>query len=240
MKASLGTMVLIIVFLLSACTVEQKLVLGHEYSGLWSLEGRPMSFAGDVLEDLAILGGYDSSDAFYDEAISKTITNLEALAGVEAFEVRKVGKHAWMANVESNDIRLLFGDGDPGGMVSISREGDTHTFSLKIDSARAAELENLFPILKEPAFSLFNPAENKELSEEEYVTEVLGFTFGEDNLPELRQSMLKLSVTAPGRVTEIEGGIRLSENSAQFEMPLTRLLVPERETTWTMSWKSQP
>jgi len=240
MKASLGAMALIIVILFGACTVEQELVLGHEYSGLWSLEGRPMPFVDDVLEDLAILGGYDSSGAFYDEAISKTITNLETRADVEDFELRRVGKHAWAAKVMSSDIRSLFGDAALGGIADISREGDMHTLSLKFDSARAAELENLLPILKEPAFSLFNPAENEGLSEEEYITEVLGFTFGEENLLELRQSMVQLSVTVPGTVTEVEGGIKLSENSARFKAPLTRFLVPEREIVWVVSWSRDP
>jgi len=237
MKVSLETMVLVTTVLFGACTVEQELVLKSEYSGLWILEGRPMSFSGDILEDLAILGSYDSLDTFYDSAISETIANLEARGDIEDFEVVRVGKYAWMANVEFNDIRSLLGDAALGGIVDISQEGDLHILKLSFDRARAAEFENLFPILKEPTFSLFNPAASEGFSEEEYITKILGFALGEKNLPELRRSMVALSLTVPGTVVEVEGGAELSENSVRFEAPLTRLLVPEKELVWVLRWK---
>jgi len=236
----LVSMALVVTILLGACMIEQKLILRHGYSGVWILEGRPMPFVGDALEDLAILGGYDNSDEFYDEVISETITNLEAREDIENFEVGSVGKDAWKAYVEFEDIRLLLGDADLGGIAAISRDGDIHTLSLKFDRARAAELERLLPILKEPTFSLFNPAESEGFSEEEYTSEVLGFTFGEENLSALQQSMVQLSITVPGTVVEVEGGTRSGESSALFEVPFTRILVPEGKIAWMVSWRDQP
>jgi len=240
MRMNLGFMSLITTVLFGSCAVEQELVLGCEYSGSWTLEGRPMSFAGDILEDLSILGGYDSLDTFYDEAISRTMANLKARTDIEDFEVVRVGEHSWMAYVEFSDIRSLLGDAALGGIADISREGDVHTLRLRFDRERAAELENLFPILKEPAFSLFNPARSEGFSEEKYITEILGFSLGEKNLPELRRSMVSLSITVPGRVEKVEGGTELGENSVRFEVPFTRLLVPEKELVWLVSWNSRP
>lgn len=232
-------MALIAIVVLCACTIEQELILGHEYSGVWTLEGRPMSFAGDALEDLAILGGYDNLDEFYDEIISQTISNLKARSDIENFEVERIGKYALMANVEFSDIRVLFGDAAFGGIADVAQNGETHTISLRFNHERAAELEELFPIIKETAFSIFNPAANEGFSEEEYINEILGFTFGEENLPELRQAMVNLAITVPGTIVKVEGGAKSSENSARFETPFTRLLVPEKEIVWLVNWKNQ-
>ena len=229
-----------ITILFSACTVEQEFVLESEYSGVWILEGRPMPFADYVLEDLAILGGYGDSDALYDEAISKTMAGLDEHKDIDNYKIDRVGKNGLKANVEFKDIRLLLGDAALGGIADIYQDGDIHILSFRFDRARAAELEKMFPIIKEPAFSLLNPATSEGFSEEEYTTEILGFTFGEENLPELRQAMLVLSIIVPGKVLEVEGGIKSSEHSARFEVPFTRLLVPEKELLWRVSWSSQP
>lgn len=236
MRVSLVPVVLSITILFSTCTIEQKLVLGSEYSGVWTLEGRLMSFAGDALEDLAILGGYDSSDAFYDEAISKTLASLGERTDIENYKIERVGKHGWMADVEFKDIKSLLGDAAFGGIADIYQNGDTHVLSLRFNRSRAAELENLFPMIKEPAFSLLNPASSEGFSEEEYTTEILGFTFGEENLPALRRAMMVLSITVSGTVITVEGGEKLSENSVRFEVPFTRFLVPEKEIFWLVSW----
>ena len=240
MRVNLGLMALSVTISFNACMIEQRLVLGNEFSGVWTLEGRTMHFAGGVLEDLAVLGGYDNSDAFYDEALSEAIAGLEARGDVEDFKIDRVGKHVWTADVEFRDIRSFLGDAALGGIADIRQDGDMYIFSLRFNHARASELENLLPIIKEPAFSLFNPAKNEGFSEEEYITEILGFTFGEENLPELRRAMLTLSITVPGTVVDVEGGTKLSENSARFEVPFTRLLVPEKEIIWLVSWRKWP
>ena len=74
------------------------------------------------------------------------------------------------------------------------------------------------------------------MTEERYITDILGFTFGKENLPAIRTSKVVLDVTLPGSIVEVRGGRQTRPNTVRFETPLTRFLVPEKNIDWMVSW----
>jgi hypothetical protein len=94
------------------------------------------------------------------------------------------------------------------------------------------------PLMNDPAFSLFNPASTVGIDEESYITGILGFTFGEDNIPAIRKASIGMTVVLPGPVTAVSGGTKTGTNSARFQTPLSRFLVPDKEIFWSVTWNS--
>ena len=93
---------------------------------------------------------------------------------------------------------------------------------------------------QDPSFALFNPAATEGIGEELYITGILGFTFGEENIPAIRRAAIGMSITLPGQITSVTGGHKTSDDTARFETSFTRFLVPDDEIFWSVSWRDTP
>lgn len=232
--------IVLMAFAATGCMVEQNLTITPDLSGVWTLEGESMPFTATAFDDLAMLGGYDDATALYDEAVINSRTDLEKRDDIGSYMVERVGQSGWEAEISFDSIESLLGDAKAGGIAEITRSGNTNTLTLKFDRNRAASLEELMPVLKEPSFSLFNPAATGGIDEETYITGILGFTFGEENIPDIRRAAIRMNVTVPGEITTVSGGQKTSPNSVLFETSLTRFLVPDDEIFWSLSWSGNP
>lgn len=245
MTSKLGTKTItLFVALLSlaatGCMVEQNLTLTPDLSGVWTLEGESMQFTEAAFDDLAMLGGYDDATALYDEAVVNSRTDLENRDDIDSYQVQRVGQSGWQAEIGFDNIESLLGSAEAGGIAEMTRRGNTDTLTLKFDRDRAASLEELIPLMRDPAFSLFNPAATGGIDEESYITGILGFTFGEENIPDIRKAAIRMNVTLPGAVTALTGGTKTSSNSVLFKTSLTHFLVPDDEILWSVSWSNYP
>jgi len=222
--------------LTAGCMVEQDLTLNDDLSGQWRLEGRAMPFAGDALDDLAILGGYDDAGALYDEALANGRANLAARPDVGDAALERTGAHGWTGRVAFADLRILLGSPESGGMVALESRGNRRTLRLDYNRESARHLSELIPLMNEPALSLFNPAETEGIDEESYITGILGFTFGEENIPAIRRATVVTDLRLPGPVVAVEGGRQTGTNSVRYEIPFSRFIVPETPVLWTVTW----
>jgi len=222
---------------LSSCMVEQSLTLSPDHSGVWNIEGEAMPFTASALDDLAILGGYDDAGALYDEAVVNSRTDLAKRDDISTFRVDRKGKQGWEAEINFNDIETLLGSAEADGIAEVNSNGNISTLSLRFDRERAAQMEELIPMMKDPSFSLFNPAATGGIGEETYITGILGFTFGEENIPAIRRASIAMTVNLPGDITSISGGTKTGNRTASFKTPFTRFLVPDEPIYWSVSWK---
>lgn len=233
----ISLIVLLISIAVSGCMVEQNLTLDSRLSGVWTLEGLAMPFTAEALDDLAMLGGYDDATSLYDEAIINSRTDLAKRDDIVTFRVERNGRHGWEAEIGFNDIESLLGSAEAGGIAELTRIGSTNTLSLRFNRERAAILEELIPLMQNPAFSLFNPAATGGIDEESYITGILGFTFGEENIPAIRSAVIGMNVTLPGQISSVINGKQTGGNTVRFETSFTRFLVPEKEIYWSVSWR---
>jgi hypothetical protein len=220
------------------CMVEQNLTLKSDLSGDWSLKGEAMPFAADAFDDLASLGGFENASALYDEAIVNSRADIAKRQDINSYRIDRTGPHSWRADVGFQDIELILGGAEMSGIAEVTRRGSISTLSLRFDRQRAAKLEELVPLMNNPAFSLFNPAGTAGIDEESYITGILGFTFGEDNIPAIRKSSVGMTVQLPGPVTSVTGGRQTGPQTVRFETPLSRLLVPDKGIDWSVTWNS--
>ncbi len=217
--------------------VEQSLTLNPDYSGEWNLEGEAMPFTASALDDLAILGGYDDATALYDEAVVNSRTDLAKRDDIKSYQVDRKGIQGWKADIEFKDIETLLGSAEAQGIAEIRSMGTTNTLSLRFDRERASQLSKLMPMMQDPSFSLFNPAATGGIGEETYITGILGFTFGEENIPAIRRASIGITVTLPGNITSVSGGSQTGDRTVRFETPFTRFMVPDEEIHWSVSWQ---
>lgn len=232
--------ILTLTALLVSCRVEQRIDLNPDLSGRWVIEGVSMPFASQALEDIAILGGYPSAAVFFDEAVIATRKNLDIRPDIEFHDIQRTGDTDWRASIGFTDIESLLGSTENDGITEIIRNGNETSFTLTFNRDNASQLETLVPLLTDPAFSLFNPASTAGIDEETYITQILGFTFGEENIPAIRAAQIGLDLYLPGPVVEVTGGRKIGERSVRFESPFTRFMVPEDEIKWSVRWRMTP
>lgn len=222
--------------LLFSCSVRQEITLKPDMSGVWSISGEAPPFAGAALDDLAIIGGYNDASALYGKILLETENALSERKDIHSHSIKMTGKHQWEGSIDFADLKTLLGSGEEGGIVSLETAGERSVLSLHLNRSTAASLEKLVPLLSDPALSLFNPAYTSTISEEEYIQNVLAFAFGEENLDDIRKARMVLVLSVPGKIHSVSGGRKISEHSARFTLPFTRLMVPEEPVDWTVTW----
>ncbi len=228
----------LLILLLSACSVEQTISIEENLSGRWISEGRAQGFAGNSLDDLALLGGYNDAAELYNGAIIEAQSDLTNRSSVESATVELTGPHSWKADIRFTNLEELLGAAEGNGIAEIEQNGNAKILHFRFDRSRSRNIETLIPILTDPALSIFNPASTENLSEESYITDILGFTFGRENLPAIRASRVRLDLSLPGTIIEVRGGRKIGNDRVRFEAPLTGFLVPEKNIDWMVSWSS--
>ena len=198
-----------------------------------------MDFAAAAFDDMALLAGFDDAKAFYEQAAEDSRADLAMRADIRSANIQVNEADSWSADVEFADIEHLLGRASGGGLVELGTYQGENVLQMRFNRANAGVAETLIPVLKDPAFSLFNPVSTEGIGEESYIRDILGFTFGEENIPGIRLSEMTMTIEVPGRITRVHGGFKESENTAVFQMPLSRFLVPDEEILWAVSWTDQ-
>ncbi len=242
MKTSLNAFLLLFSLLISltllfSCDIEQDMRLNGDLSGTVTISGAARTFAGQAFEDLSFMGGFDSASSLYEDALINSRAEMAKRDDISAFDVEMTSTHEWKSTTEFSDLRRLLGSPEAASMVSYRSDGGISTLTLLFDRDTSEQFGELIPLFENPAFAMFDPSANKNMDEESYIQNILGFSFGPENIPEIRGATVRLNLTLPGRVTSVEGGERSSSNSVIFEMPLSRMLVPMPPVEWSVSWQ---
>lgn len=236
----IASLILLSMFMLfvSGCSVSQTLTINRDGSGSITMYADADDFTRKAFEDLAIVGGYENAEVFYSEAAKQSEATLLQRPDIKYCSVEPLkgkGSKLWQAKMDFDSISLLLGG--TGGIAEVTENDSTTNLSLKFNRDNAAFAERFFPILANPAFSIFNPADTQGMTKKYYVDEVLGFTFGQENIQAIMDSDFILNIIVPGTITYIRNGKKLSDNQAVFKVPLTDIMVPENETFWSITWK---
>lgn len=225
-------------FLYCGCMVNQQLILNDNGSGTYRAQGSALPFAGVVFDDLAVIGGYENAGDLYTTAVTQTANEFAIRPDIGDSHIEMSAPHEWSALIQFTDVESLLGGINGIPIAEINEENGTSTLNLIFDRERAAVLETIIPLLNDPALITFNPAMTQSYDEKSYISEVLSFTFGEENLPSVRAARVVMEIILPGPICSVEGGEQIDERRVRFETAFTRLIVPENPIQWRVSWKS--
>lgn len=231
MRSTSVAILLSVLLLLSACSVQTDLSFDAEGEGRSAVRVSMSPLLRRYLSDLAELQGVetDETTSFFDTA---------ALAGgfAEAPGLDLIG--ILNSEPETLDLLLAFPDIEhlfppelsPAGnsVVTRYREGAAEIIEFTVDSSNVAAVMGVVPLGQDPVSQTIAGTFRSGGSVEE-LNEMLIWVFEEYAAKAEIEEMIDgaaidLTVTVPGSLIDVEGGRIVSANRARFTIPLTRFL----------------
>ena len=217
--------------------IEQEIVLNRDLTGTWRLKSESMDFTREVFDDLALLAGHENAGILIDDAIFNSSEDLDKRSDIDSFNLTRFENLNWKSEIRFNNIESLLGESANKGIARLTSKGKSRILELRFNRTTASSMEELIPLLQEPAFYIFNPGATVGITEEEYITDYLGYSFGQQNIPGIRLSRISMTIEVPGPITKIVSGEKIGPGKAAFETSLSRLMVPDKEIFWAVSWE---
>jgi hypothetical protein len=195
----------------------------------------------------SLSGGTGSSSGGEDRLFDgpAMAASMAAAPGVAAASLTNTGPAAVAGTISLSRVDALLAapavsGGNTGGAAGGSRfiryESEGRLL-ITVDRSSAPQLLSLFsPDITDYLSALMAPVVTGEnLSRREYLDLVASF-YGRPLADEIAASRIALAIDFPRPITAIRGGTA-RENRAQFSLPLTDLLVPEKSLVYEVVWK---
>jgi hypothetical protein len=172
--------------------------------------------------------------------------SMAAAPGVAAVSLANTGPTAIagtisLSRVDAFPAAPVLSGGDTGGTTAAGsrfiRYEPEGRLLITVDRASAPLLLSSFsPEISDYLSALMAPVVTGEnLSRSEYLDLVASF-YGRPLADEIAASRIAITIDFPRSVTAIKGGTARA-NRAQFSLPLTDLLVPEKSLVYEVVWK---
>lgn len=226
MKSSLFTIAILIIFLISSCTVQQELLVKSDFSGTASGKVELHPVFADYLSSFSEITGGGPEFSFNLEEIREGLekgpgTRVNSLVSTKPEELSFAISYTSLENLLSQEPGV-----SQSGLIRLSREGDIKKMSIYLDRGNYPALVKLIPALDNPLFSALGPLENKGISEEEYL-EMMEYALGEEGPDLIKKSTVSMAVKVTGTVTNQRGGRKIS-GGVEFAIPLIRILLLDK------------
>lgn len=228
--------VLLILIVISGCTVRQDAVIRTDGSGTLRFDITLMPFFVQTIEDAADAFGAEEmikkGRVFNLDEIQKDFAKKQSvtLHGITSPSAEKLTGELSFTNIEK--VFLDEKELAQTGVVRFSSQGAKKTLSVHLDKNNIKQLTALFPILQNPFFEMFMPQKNEKISESEYL-EMLDFVFGDQGTPGVKKSAIELTVSVKGTILSQTGGVQQG-NTVTFSIPLLRVLMLDKPLDYSI------
>jgi len=220
--------VIIILSLLTACSVNTSLVIEDTGAGKMESQVELADFFGEFFFDI-----------FERENLLEEFRMGFVENGFQHVILRENSDNSFTQYFAFADINSLPGLSE--GILELKREGNLQSLSIRINRENWADLQKLFPLLADPSISYLGPEGSQGLNRAEF-HEMLLYPF-EDYAASpalasqaLDESVIKLQVKVPGEIIEVQGGSKLSSDEAVFLLPLFDILMLDRNIEFGVSY----
>ena len=232
-KTVILTIVLLI--LLSSCTVTENLTLKTGYSGSSKSDVTVDPFFLSVLEDFSSFSageGYtimdDAMVGFADKVnSSSSASDVSIVSDGE-------GKRYVISFDYSSLVSLMKDLNDGEGNTLLSVTSSSFSFNLSLDNY--SELKSVIPFLSDSNFEVYGPEYSNGMTEEEY-KEMITFLLGDESPEALENSTVSITITTPGNITSVTGAVKTGARTAVFTFPVIDFLLLNEPISFTVKWK---
>lgn len=236
-KISLGAM------LLFSCSVSQQITLNPDGSGQVESSVFMEDFFLSTLKDLTDLGqaGEGEKSPLEADSIEGELTLNPYFDGVRVVSPTDGEYRGELSFRRIEELFAVSGQSANPVISHIEQANGSRKLVLRVDDDNFQQIFQLFPVLKDPGFQYFLP--EPDIPREEY-EEMLLFIF-EDGAPEellkslIRQASLDLIIKVNGRITDQQGGRKLSPDTLKIRIPLLDLLLHEEELIYSLTYQSR-
>ena len=237
----LGTIFLTAALLLASCSASVSSAIKSDGSARISIEAEMPTAVAAKFRKFASAGGSSQSPAqlsiFDPVAIRKS---LEARPGIDIVELSQPSPDSIRLVLTARNLRDLAAspDFENAGIFSVERGQNSTEFRFRLERGKIKPLSALFSGIDPNLMDALSPPalEEDPLSLAEYKT-MLKSVLGEKAMPAMEAAVIRLSITAPGKVLASGGG-SLSGSTLTATIPVLEILVLDRPVEAWLSWKS--
>ncbi len=224
--------------LVSACSVNQSIVVKNDGSGTASLHAEVSKLLADYIASLAEVSGKSvpAGGAVFDAAAIRK--DFEARPGMTVKKVATPTPNSLDLDLAFASIQDVFTRDDAlksSGALTYSESGGKKTIRLHLDKANYTQLSALFPMLKDPTVASLGPQVNDTTTEAEYL-DMVSFSIGADGPALLKKSFITLTIDPEGDIISQTGGT-LSGSAVVFRIPLLSLMVLNKPLDYSVTFK---
>ena len=216
---------------LSSCSVASSIQLEDAAAGNVNTRITMDPLLREYLGDLAEVQGadVDESTSFFDTAA--LTAGFATADGISLTGLILEAPETLQILASFADIQRIFPgniDTRSNPVFSFRRSGNTGTLNIRIDARNVASILEMIPMGSDPVSQTVTGVFQNGGDEEE-LKEMLIWTFEEyapaDTIERMIDSAaILLRIQVPGRIENIEGGIRHSADTAEFRIPLLRFM----------------
>jgi len=231
-------MVLLCSIPLLSCTMKQEIFLNNDGSGTANVEINLKSFVIPTIEDLAeVSPDIDPDELLSPEKISESMLLNPEVSNVHA---ERPLKDRLKIDFDFGSIEDLFEQTEDevqsSGLIKINKTANETKLTLTINKDTYRGFSSIIPNIDDPTMSALAPDPDMDVSESEYL-DMIEFFFGDDGPAGVLDSMLNLVINVDGTITDQQGGKKLGNNKVEFNVPLIRILLLDRNLVYSITYR---
>ena len=229
----------VLILVLAGCAIKQEASLAVDGSGSVSFRFDMEDFFIETLVEMATLEGdnrgLEEGEVFdlvkiREEFAKKPEITLTGLSSPSPDVLEGSFTFPDVEEVFQSEAELT-----RAGVISYTREGGSSTIRLHLDRENFGQIASFLPMHDNPFFEMFNPKENEDTTEAEYL-EMMEFVFGKGGPPGILASVVELKVNVDGKIVSQSGG-RVSGRSVVFHIPLIRVLLLDQPLDYAIVFR---
>ena len=224
--------------LVSACSVNQSIVVKNDGSGTASLHAEVSKLLADYIASLGEVSGKTvpaGTPVFDAAAIRK---DFEARPGMTVKKAVTPTPNSLDLDITFTSIQDVFTRDDAlksSGALTYSESAGKKTIRLHLDKSNYTQLSALFPMMKDPTLASLGPQVNDTTTETDYL-DMVSFSIGTDGPALLKKSFITLTIDPEGDIISQTGGT-ISGGAVVFKIPLLSLMVLSKPLDYSVTYK---
>lgn len=216
---------LIVLWLLSSCSVSQQLIIRTDGSGQTTIALDLNPELASYVQELAALTGATLPETGLID-LEPIHESLKKQPGVTVIRMEAPDEYRVEVEFSFEDAEEIFRSASPiweAGVVTFEELEDGASLRLYLDINNYKQLSALFPLLDTPVIRAIGPEENANITAEDYLS-MMSFVLGPAGPPAISESMIILEIIVDSELISQSGG-RVENNVLIYEVALLDLLL---------------
>ncbi len=233
MKKSFYALLVLVILILTGCTVTETLSFNRTGGGKSSADINVEPFFIEVLEDF---GEFlpQGEQSIMDSAMSGFASQLDKSTSTESVTFRRIEENHYDITFSYSNLSSLVVDLGATNQSIVTETNNSFRFYVDINNYD--ELTKVVPFLADPNFEVYGPEYNQGTTEEDYL-DMIYYLLGEEGPDAIKNGLVTIRLKTPGTITQVNGAKRISSTEAEFTFPIIDFLLLNKPITFSVSWR---
>lgn len=154
-------------------------------------------------------------------------------------DIKSINNRDYIGSFRVKDLNMLFTQEEiPNELkvFNLIENGEDKALKMNLSLENYIYLKSTLPILQEDSIDMVGPEASQDYTQEEYL-DMLSFTLGDKGPEDLMESNISLIIEVDGNITEVTGGEILSNTTAEFKIPLIRVIMLKEPLEYSVTYR---